>query len=146
MHKILFRAKAKHNNKWIEGFYCRHEMRQCSAFGEDSLKEDEIRHYIIRDKLADWNMAKEAEVIKVIPETVCQFTGRIDKNNIKVFSGDILGGIVYGSVEWNNEKAGFVINVLGEINEISLEELEQSELEVIGNIFDNLGMLKGVLK
>lgn len=68
MRDILF--KAKHNGKWIEGFVQ------------------------IRNKTEDAVMWVENEQgqmtwLHIDINTICQFTGEIDKNGKKIFDGDI---------------------------------------------------------
>lgn len=71
------------------------------------------------------------------------YTGRKDKHGTKIYMDDILGGIVgQGIVCWNRKGAGFAINVNGELNEVKFEELEQKDLEVIGNIYQNPELLE----
>ena len=90
----------------------------------------------------------------VIPITVGQFTGRCDKNGVKIFEGDIVtypdgdGGYEYcdetinsGVVTWCDESALFYIT-----NNYSAEFPDMwdrvDEMEVIGNIHDNPELAK----
>ncbi len=80
---------------------------------------------------------------RVKPETVGQYIGRKDKHGTKIFTGDILGGTIgNGIVCWDDEGARFAISICGEINEVRFEELEQEDLEVIGNIYKNPELLE----
>ena len=78
MREILFRGKRTDNGEWIEGAY--------SPFNWNYFLEREEKSQIIiisDDKKIDglW--------CEVIPETVGQFTGLTDKNDVRIFEGDI---------------------------------------------------------
>lgn len=85
----LSRGKCLDSGKWVQGYYCKHETRQICPMG-DNLEDEEIKHLIIRDTFADWNMPKSLEGIEVDPETVGRYTGRKDKHGNKIFLGDII--------------------------------------------------------
>jgi len=69
MREIRFRGMVKKGH-WEYGGYFRHETRECCVIGDDKLADDEIKHVILRDSFADWNMPKTIEAVEVIPETV----------------------------------------------------------------------------
>lgn len=92
---------------------------------------------------------------KVAPETVCEYTRLTDKNNKKIFEGDIIkinddvkkvfgifdGSVIYrgGSFIIGNSNSSGTLNSLFVITDINYV----LRGEVIGNIFDNPKFLKG---
>lgn len=124
--EILFKGKRVDNGEWVEGFYC---PRPYSHFPcEPSI-------------FPIATIDKEWYGIEVIPETVGQYTGLNDKNNVKIFEGDILkfrSGIY--SVEWDNEHSKF----LQRDGQFSRElHIWIAKSEIVGNIHDNPELLKG---
>ena len=127
MREILFRGKAVDADKWIYG-----DLRHIS---------DERGGYILC--IVDNTNGKNNDVtgVEVIPETVGQYTGSIDKNRTKIFEGDIVRAItrlteIYVEVvtfkngafwykNWSWVKFGFKFE----------------KTEVIGNIYDNPELL-----
>ena len=157
MREIIFRGKDKLGH-WLYGGFHLWETRQ-PCVCDDELKPEEIKHIIIKNSFADWNMPRTMQPYEVIPETVGQYTGLADKNGTKVFEGDILKFTDkcsnyewIGKVEFGNPNAeynwGFqLVYISGaKPNTDILLWFEMEETgafsEVIGNIHDNPELLK----
>ena len=130
--EILFRGKRTDNGKW-----------ECG----DLLSPNEfnaIPHIVYIDYLNEYGDIGEIST-PVIPETVGQFTGLVDKNGKRIFEGDIVTGYfnhekIVGYVFYGGN-AQFFIQRDG-IYGIGLDNSD-CWLEVIGNIHDNPELLEG---
>lgn len=160
MREIKFRGKRYGDEAWVYGSLYR------------GTKEGEKYSVILNDSgyhLAppdDRNLAiafAENEVNMVIPDTIGQFTGLHDKNGKEIYEGDILRGFeypfydaqadaynYYAIVDWDANEAQFYAyhdlargaQVRGVSCGVGVDMEDLREMEVIGNIFDNLGLLK----
>lgn len=134
MREILFRGKRTDNGKWVYG-----------SFIPDMLKALEERD-ILDGFIKPFGRTKEERLmVDVERETVGQFTGLYDKNDKKIFEGDIITG-------WFNHKkivgyifyggnARFFVQRDGMYG-IGLDN-SNCWLEIIGNIYDNPELLEG---
>lgn len=68
MEEILFKGKRIDNHKWVYGSY-----------------DTQNNSHFITYKLNSMDYYDA----KIFPKTICQFTGLIDKNNVKIFSDDL---------------------------------------------------------
>lgn len=138
--EILFKGKRVDNGEWIQGqlayFFDQKEtpyiMPEC-YFVTREMGEDENDEPIISDEICFGGF------IAVNNETVCQFTGLLDKNGNKIFENDI---VYHGEnplnkvvVVWNKRTCGFVLNRPNYQNKFTrISGL--GKLKIIGNIHD----------
>ena len=134
--EILFRGKRVDNGKWVEGGYI-------------PLDVDSGYTYIIEScnyasTFSALDLIKLHSILVII-ETVGQFTGLVDKNNVRIFEGDIIKtddgriGVVY----YSSEKTAFVAKNIKTYKEIQHWTSQVKSSEVIGNIYDNPELMKG---
>lgn len=113
MREIKFRGKSLDNGKWVVGYLV-------YVTGKP--------HVIPNPVLGGWH--KHC----VDPETVGQYTGLKDKVGKEIYENDIIkdwNGIRSVKFEIYDNRQGYEI------------ELDDSDLEVIGNIHENPELLKG---
>lgn len=134
MREILFKGQRVVNKKWVEGYLFK-------QFNASTGKDD----CYIRSGDTDY---------LVIPETVGQSTGLIDKNNRKMFENDIVKlerGLMLNG-EYAHCDVGkviydhccfFVAFADGCRRTRLYREDDTERYEIIGNLYDNPELLKG---
>lgn len=117
MREILFKGKRIDNGEWVEGYYLK--------YIKPNNGEVEHRIFVSDGDGVTW--------YTVVEETICQYTEFIDKNDTKIFEGDIV------NASWGYK--GLV--ELDSLIYASMECRISDDIEVIGNIFDNPELLEG---
>lgn len=128
MREILFRGKHMHvcpENKHLDGTW-------------------------VEGYLADENHINDGKCEFLInPETICQYTGLIDKNGKKIWENDILEGhlddkfpedVTREKVIWH--ESGWKTEEPGCVDKEYLDEFDAENFEVVGNVFDNPELLE----
>ena len=126
--EILFKGQRKDTKEWIEGFY--------------GYKIECENHFIIKEEINQHFNSYFVDY-EVSEQTVGQYTGTTDCNNIKIFEGDILQKEhpTHNNkyiVRWSEGNCGFVGEPM-KPDKIwpSLNPGSTRHLKVIGNIHDN---------
>lgn len=133
MREILFKIKRKDTGEWIG----------CMI---DSTNELIHIAYVFEfdDKLAISAKIPDADF-----GTICQYTGLTDKNDQKIWEGDILK-IVDGDIDeedgffvvrWSTDGARFILE--GNLLVTDFDHTYSTNCEVVGNIFDNPELIEG---
>lgn len=126
--EILFKAKRKDNGEWVEGYY-----RRIPCMGLHG-------HYIMPQ-----NPKNRMEQYAIDPDTICQFTGLVDKNGKKIWENDICDRkekypeiVTYNKGDWQLDYSYvFGKEMHTDACNLGFYVCERGCVEVIGNIFDN---------
>ena len=134
MREILFRGQYD-KDMWIEG---------------NPIVTNDGTFIYFGNGHAYWNNAEQCmqveNLLKVEPETVGQFTGLLDRNESKIFEGDI---IVFGESKPHkicmSNGAWLARNIIPNNYHyygVTLGCIQQGEIKIIGNIHDNPELLE----
>ncbi len=157
--EILFKAKRTDNGEWVEGNLITNEKNENQKYIGYIFDE---RNEVIED----------FDIVEVVPDTLCQYTGLTDKNGKKIWENDIVllreeiqdyewkavvkFGNPNGKYNWGWQLVpigecgkynwGWQLVPIGECDmnkDILLWiDMEIANCEVIGNIFDNEDLLE----
>lgn len=128
-NRYLFRAKRIDNDEWVYG------LPSCNKDGEIA-------------EIEEWD-GEDIIFYTVDPSTICQCTGLRDKNDKLIWEKDILMAyldedypedVTYAKIEWNG--SGWSTHENNNENQEYLDDFVLENYEVVGNIFDNPGLLE----
>lgn len=139
MREILFRGKRKDIGEWINGNLAAYDLISPDYPTDTSNATGEY-----------YGETPYVGFVEIDPETIGQFTGRVDKNRKKVFEGDILHVTVDGQdwgvgvVQWCDHDQCFSLFTFPDSNHrlIDFGDLGLPEYyEIIGNMYDDPHLL-----
>lgn len=149
MREVLFRAKSVDTGEWVEGSLFRHDGIGVCIHSFDMF-------YETRTFLRGALLSAQTDLVRVIPDTVGEYTGLTDNNGKKIFEGDIVkdkwNGL--GIIEYS-ENNGCWLSIPCEdglyqcFKDGDIDESDCSNFnvlipqgEIIGNIYDNPELLE----
>jgi uncharacterized phage protein (TIGR01671 family) len=146
MREIKFRGLAKDKKTWVYGMYfniigdgCLSDLDYYGKRVEKELQFDS--HYILQSRLpgySGWSINDTMMDVKVLKESVGQFTGLTDKNGVEIYEGDIVKHGLEGLSEVAFKDGSFYFT---SNTDSCIRHYGMSVCEVIGNIHQNKPLL-----
>lgn len=124
---IKFRGKCLHSDEWCFGSLVDYKDEEMEIQGFD----------VFRGGFDTWSE------ISVDSDTVGQFTGLLDANGKEIYEGDIVKDGIAGFCGVIKFKDSAFIIDIDKIKGFLFVCLLTDPLEIVGNIYDNPGLLKG---
>ena len=124
MREILFKGKRTSDGKWIFGSLAIWKSGKVEIVHEDD-----------REGVIDFQ--------RINPDTIGQYTGLKDKNDVKIFEGDIIRTYDKDGEPWKCAPVVFEGSSFGIGNHCPCVTIDlEFNAEVIGNIHDNPSLLE----
>lgn len=132
--RYLYKAKQKGNEEWITGQY----VKGLDMYGKEV-------HLIFEPATIFYSSGETDGWSEIDPATICQCTGLKDKNGKLIWENDIVVCRDFTEekyvIAWKQDEACFEYQQYG-CSIMKFEQLSGCEVEVIGNIIDNAGLLE----
>ena len=148
MRKILFKGKTIDSREWVEGFY--YKMSETTPCFEDERNPVPEHHYILKERMTDWDLPNEVVRFEIDPETLCEYTGLTDKDGSKIWENDICDHkekypevVKMNMGDWTLDYSYLFRPGYGrDYCNLGFYAEERKCVRVIGNIFDNPELLE----
>jgi len=137
MREILFRGKRISDGKWLYGSLENHLFR-------NSADESPVTYIFDPDIEPDYHSFECFDNIdcEVDPKTVGQYVGVVSKNGKRIFEGDVVLVETFrkGVIRCLEKEALFAVDFSSHLSRLC--DTTSDYIEIIGNIHDNLELLK----
>lgn len=141
MREIKFRGKSRKTGEWLVG-----DLLQVANDVFIAPSDGDWFDFILWSKNNVFHLPSATYV--VIPDTVGQFTGLLDKNGKEIYEGDIISERLKGHRKYQDAYQVMFVdyqwwgkNGYGNCTSLSLFE-EFHDIKVIGNIHENPELMK----
>jgi uncharacterized phage protein (TIGR01671 family) len=144
MREHLYRGQRCHDRKWVYGNLIEDTNGTHYIYPSDVIEPD--GHHLQFDTDEAW---------WVIPKTISEYTGLLDKNGVKIFEGDIveteietIGDVQFShgmfGIEWvDTKETRSMVGGWGQLHNLRrMDDGYNEKVEVIGNIHDNPELLE----
>lgn len=144
MRDIIFCGKRVDGINWIEGFYVQVNSEAYISLPLGVSESCTVTAF--DEQQTEVCLCTLAPFVKVIPETIGQFTERFDRNYVRIFEHHIIkacgdGHSFCGEVTYSKETSSYWVE--NDRLEIYAElcNLKSEFIEIIGNAYDNPALL-----
>lgn len=137
MREILFRGKRIDSGEWIEGQFLKRDGCYIAP---------EVNSYMVLGGRGKGRRLQFGDFYGVIPKTLGQFTGRVDKNNRRIFENHIIklcdaGHSFFGEIKYSEKSASYWVENDRLECYAELGNIKSEFMEIVGTVEDNPELL-----